>query len=63
MPRLQAPSKEASALLPPYPALPDQAIFTPQTQQQFEQARQALLAASVLGFDTESKPLFSVNQT
>lgn len=63
MPRLQAPSKEASALLPPYTPLPDHAIFTPQTELQFEQARQALLAATVLGFDTESKPLFSVNQT
>lgn len=63
MPRLRAPSKEDSQLLPPFATLPDQAIHVPATAAEFEAARQALTAAQVLGFDTESKPLFHVNQT
>lgn len=62
MPRLKAPSKEASQLLPAYCALPDSAIFIPTTDAEFAQARQQLLAQKTLGFDTESKPLFHVHQ-
>lgn len=63
MPRLRAPSKEDSQLLPPFATLPDRAIHVPTTEAEFEAARQALKAAPVLGFDTESKPLFQVHQT
>lgn len=63
MPRIKPPSKEESALLPAYSGLPDSAIHVPQTDADFALARQRLLAAPVLGFDTESKPIFHINQT
>lgn len=62
MPRRKAPTKEDSALLPPYAQLPDAAIYVPATPQSFAAARAALLAAPVLGFDTESRPLFHAGQ-
>ena len=62
MPRLQAPSKEASALLPPFLTLPDRAIHVPRTADEFAQARRMLLSCNTLGFDTESKPIFSIHQ-
>ena len=62
MPRRKAPTKEDSALLPPYAQLPDAAIYVPATPQAFAAARAALLAAPVLGFDTESRPLFHAGQ-
>lgn len=63
MPRIKPPSKEESALLPSYAGLPDSAIHVPQTEADFALARQRLLSATVLGFDTESKPLFHSSQT
>ncbi|MBF5004495.1 3'-5' exonuclease [Diaphorobacter caeni] len=60
MTRRKAPTKEESALLPPFVALADSAIHIPASDEDFARARAALLAASVLGFDTESKPLFQV---
>lgn len=62
MSRRKPPSKEESLLLPSYAALPDAAIFTPATAEQFDAARAQLLAQTALGFDTESKPLFHVAQ-
>lgn len=62
MPRRQAPTKEESALLPPFAQLPDAAIHVPATPQDFAAARAALLAAPVLGFDTESRPIFNAGQ-
>ena len=62
MPRLKPPTKEESQLLPPFAALPDSAIHIPASDAAFAAARTALLAQKALGFDTESKPLFSVNQ-
>jgi ribonuclease D len=62
MPKLIAPSKDASALLPAFAELPDHAIHLPQASADFEAARTALCAAPFLGFDTESKPLFSIGQ-
>lgn len=62
MPRLKPPSKEESQLLPPYSLLPDSAISIPVTDAEFAAARTALLAQKALGFDTESKPLFSTHQ-
>ena len=62
MPRRTAPSKADSALLPPWTPLPDSAIQVPATAAEWAQARAALLAASALGFDTESKPIFRADQ-
>ena len=62
MPKLKAPSKEDSALLPPFAELPVQAIHIPQAPAEFDAAYAALTAARFLGFDTESKPLFNVGQ-
>lgn len=62
MPRLIAPSKDESALLPPFLELPEKAIFIPQTPAEFEAAFRAIHAEQILGFDTESKPLFNVGQ-
>lgn len=59
MPRRLPPSKEQSALLPPFPTLAPQRIHIPATPDDFDAARAALLAAPVLGFDTESRPLFT----
>ncbi|WP_280190197.1 3'-5' exonuclease [Delftia sp. PS-11] len=63
MARLRAPSKEDRQKLPPFATLSDQAIHIPASDAQFEEARAALRAARVLGFDTESKPLFEAAQT
>ena len=62
MHRLIAPNKDESALLPQFLELPEQAIHIPQTEAEFEAAFRAINAESVLGFDTESKPLFNVGQ-
>lgn len=61
-PRLKPPSKEEGLLLPAFEVLPLQAIHIPATAAEFSQARVALLAQTVLGFDTESKPLFKVGE-
>ena len=63
MPRMIAPTKEQSQLLPGFAPLPDSAIHLPQTAEAFATARAALLQQAALGFDTESKPLFRVGQT
>ncbi|WP_234026714.1 RhuM family protein [Melaminivora suipulveris] len=60
MPRRLPPTKEQSALLPPFPTLAPARIHVPATPEEFAAARAALLAAPVLGFDTESRPLFTV---
>ena len=62
MPRLQAPTKEQSLLLPAFAALPASAIHIPGNAAEFAAARAALMAAPMLGFDTESRPVFKVGQ-
>ena len=62
MPRLIAPSKDESALLPPFLELPEHAIHIPQSETEFEAAFKAMNAEPVLGFDTESKPIFNIGQ-
>ena len=62
MPRFKTPTKEQSQLLPAFAQLPDNAIYVPQTEAEFAHARSVLLSQSVLGFDTESKPIFHINQ-
>lgn len=59
MPRRLPPTKEESARLPRFATLAPACIGIPATPAQFETARAALLAAPVLGFDTESRPLFT----
>lgn len=62
MPRRIAPSKDDSRLLPPFTELPYAHISVPATPAEFAAARQALLSSALLGFDTESKPIFSTTQ-
>jgi len=59
MPRRQPPTKEQSALLPPFAILPPERIHVPTDDAGFAAAHAALRAASVLGFDTESRPVFT----
>ncbi|WP_313077168.1 3'-5' exonuclease [Melaminivora sp.] len=59
MPRRLPPTKEQSALLPPFPTLAPARIHVPATPEEFAAARAALLGLRVLGFDTESRPLFT----
>lgn len=61
-PRLKPPSKEEGSVLPAFSVLPTHAIHIPATPEAFDKARAALLAQTVLGFDTESKPLFRVGE-
>ena len=53
-----APSKEETALLPPFTGLAIDRIFVPATAAEFAAARDAILDAAMVGFDTESKPTF-----
>lgn len=62
MPRLKPPTKEESQLLLAYAALPDSAIYVPQTAAEFDAARAILQHQTALGFDTESKPIFHTSQ-
>ena len=61
-PRLPVPEKDQVALLPPFAGLLLSQIEVPDTPQRCEAAVQALLAAGVAGFDTESKPTFRVGE-
>ena len=53
-----APSKSESALLEPFATLPLDRIHVPVTEAEFASATAAIFAAGVVGFDTESKPIF-----
>jgi ribonuclease D len=57
-----APSKAETALLDPFPGLPLDRIHVPRTLADFENATREIFAAGVAGFDTESKPTFSVGE-
>ncbi|WP_348945185.1 3'-5' exonuclease [Chitinibacter sp. FCG-7] len=56
------PSKEQSALFPPFAGLDLSAIVVPQTAAELVAACDDLLAQSFVGFDTESKPVFRVGE-
>ena len=56
--RKTAPSKADSALLEPFASLSLDRIHVPGTRAQFALATAAIFAAGVVGFDTESKPIF-----
>lgn len=56
--RNTAPSKAESALLEPFATLPLDRIDVPETEAEFALATEAIFAAGIVGFDTESKPIF-----
>jgi ribonuclease D len=58
--RTSAPSKDEIAALPAFEGLPLARVVVPATAAEFAAARDAIRAAGVVGFDTESKPLFDV---
>jgi ribonuclease D len=60
--RPHAPSKDETALLPPFEGLSLARISVPRTAAQFEAAAAEILAADVAGFDTEAKPTFAAGQ-
>jgi ribonuclease D len=62
MPHLPSPTREELAQLAPLDRLGLDAIAVVSTRQQADQAFAALAAATVLGFDTESKPTFFRDQ-
>jgi ribonuclease D len=55
-----APSKTDIALMQPFTGLPLERIHLPITQEGYAAATAEILAAGIAGFDTESKPTFSV---
>lgn len=56
---LARPTREQIAALPAYRALPPSHIHLLRTREQFEFAEYELLAATHVGFDTETKPTFT----
>jgi ribonuclease D len=62
MPAPPLPSPEEITLLPPFERLPRERIALVATGSEAAQAADALLAAPVWGFDTESKPTFHVGE-
>jgi len=57
MPKL-APSKAETNLLQPFEGLPIERIVVPSTTMQFASAASEIKASRVVGFDTESRPVF-----
>lgn len=57
-----APSKDETALMPPFPGLPLERIFVPRTRDDFAAAFDEILAHGRAGFDTESKPTFTFGE-
>jgi ribonuclease D len=56
--RVLTPSKTESALLAPFIGLELSQIYVPVTVADFSAATAEIMAAGVVGFDTESKPIF-----
>jgi ribonuclease D len=46
----------------PFKGLPSEHIHIPRTQAEFENAAREIIAAGIVGFDTESKPVFNAGQ-
>ena len=55
-----APTKAEIALLEPFAGLSPDRIFVPTTKEAFVSAAAAIKQAGVVGFDTESKPVFQL---
>ncbi len=60
--KIPAPSKAEIALMAPFVGLTLAQIHVPQSHDEFTAASKAIMAAGVVGFDTESKPTFSVGE-
>ncbi|MDO8768874.1 MAG: 3'-5' exonuclease [Burkholderiaceae bacterium] len=58
---LTRPSKEVIALMPSYKQLPLDKIHLVRSKSQIEFATRNLTSASFIGFDTETKPVFTKN--
>ncbi|NSL56550.1 3'-5' exonuclease [Uliginosibacterium aquaticum] len=58
----KGPSKDDTALLPPFPALTLAQIQVPNTPDAFSAAAAEIMAAGSAGFDTEARPTFHVGQ-
>ncbi len=58
----KGPSKDETALLPPFPTLTLAQIHVPATADEFAVAAAEISAAGEAGFDTESRPTFHVGQ-
>ncbi len=58
----RAPSKDEIALMPVFDGLTLEHVHVPTTKEEFAAATAAITAAGVVGFDTESKPTFSVGE-
>ncbi len=56
------PDKAQTALLPPFSGLALANIFVPASEAEFTAAAAEIMAAQVVGFDTESKPTFFKDQ-
>jgi ribonuclease D len=57
-----APSKDEIALMPTFVGLTLEQVHVPTTKEEFAAATTAIKAAGIVGFDTESKPTFSVGE-
>lgn len=60
--RQAPPTKDDIAVLPPFAGLTPDRVRVPSTTDEFREATEVLLAAKVVGFDTESKPTFAVGE-
>lgn len=58
----RTPSKDEIALMPVFVGLTLEQVHVPKTQEEFAAATAAIKAAGIVGFDTESKPTFSVGE-
>ncbi len=56
------PSKDEIALMPPFVGLTLEHVHVPTTEEEFAAATVVIKAAGIVGFDTESKPTFSVGE-
>lgn len=61
-PRLVAPSKAETSLLPPFGGLALSDIHVPKSAGDFEVSAREIVAAGIAGFDTESKPIFNAGE-
>ncbi len=59
---LTVPTKQEAKLLETFNGLQLSQIIVPQTESEFMQAASEILSSKVVGFDTESKPVFKKGQ-
>lgn len=57
--KAKSPAKDEIAAMPPFLGLTLAQIFVPESDVEFAVAAREILAAGVVGFDTESKPTFA----